>query len=209
MAIEEIHRRGMYVILDSTMGTMGDLIGFDGYLNETTPFDLKEHKVLWKGDRRYMDFDFDNNYNESCTYPRFWLETGYPVGKDVTDRMKGCYNSDFDQYGDTEAFGVFPDWQRQLSKFASVQDRLREWHAPVLERLMHFSCITIQMLDIDGFRIDKGNDIRSRTTIVKYLRFNSCAGDCRCPSGVVRVHAAVRRKTGQAELLHTWRNHRW
>ncbi|KAJ9640066.1 Cell wall alpha-1,3-glucan synthase ags1 [Coniosporium tulheliwenetii] len=159
MAIEEIHRRGMYVVLDNTMATMGDLIGFDGYLNETTPFDIKEHKVSWKGDRRYLDFDIGNDYNESCTYPRFWLETGYPAGKDVTDRMKGCYNSDFDQYGDTEAFGVFPDWQRQLSKFASVQDRLREWHDPVLERLKHFSCIAIQMLDIDGWRIDKATQV--------------------------------------------------
>ena len=38
----------------------------------------------------------------------------------------GCRVSDFDQYGDLEAFGVHPDWQRQLSKFASVQGCLRE-----------------------------------------------------------------------------------
>lgn len=59
------------------------------------------------------------------------------------------------QFGDTEAFGVFPDYRRQLTKFASVQDRLREWVPSVRERLEHFSCITIQMLDIDGFRYDK------------------------------------------------------
>ncbi len=76
---------------------MGDLIGFDGYLNETTPFSLKEHEVVWKSDRRYMDFDFGNNYNATCQYPRFWLETGKPVGSDVLDRMVGCYDSDFDQ----------------------------------------------------------------------------------------------------------------
>ncbi len=28
------------------------------------------------------------------------------------EALKGCYNSDFDQYGELEAFGNFPDWQR-------------------------------------------------------------------------------------------------
>ena len=55
--------------------------------------------------------------------------------------------------------GIFPDWQRQLSKFASVQDRLREWKPDVLARIAHFACITIAMLDIDGFRIDKATQI--------------------------------------------------
>src|ERR1700731_1971715 len=64
-------------------------------------------------------------------------------------------NSEFDQYGDTEAFGVFPDWQRQLSRFASVQDRLREWNPEVGDKIKHFTCLVISMLDIDGFRIDK------------------------------------------------------
>ncbi|KAI9821263.1 MAG: Cell wall alpha-1,3-glucan synthase ags1 [Pycnora praestabilis] len=158
-AIDEIHSRGMYVVFDNTMATMGDLIGFDGYLNSTTPFTLKEHKVTWKSDRRYLDFNIGDNYNNSCHYPRFWNETGFPVGTDVTSGMVGCYDSDFDQYGDTEAFGVFPDWQRQLSKFASVQDRLREWVPSVRERIQHFSCITISMLDIDGFRFDKATQI--------------------------------------------------
>lgn len=76
---------------------MGDLIGFEGFLNSTTPFTLDEHKVLWKSNRRYHDFNFGNDYNETCDYPRFWLETGSRVGPDVTDRMKGCYNGDFDQ----------------------------------------------------------------------------------------------------------------
>lgn len=64
-----------------------------------------------------------------------------------------------EQYGDTEAFGVFPDWQRQLTKFASVQDRLREWNPSVREKLETFSCITIAMLDIDGFRFDKATQV--------------------------------------------------
>lgn len=67
--------------------------------------------------------------------------------------------SDFDQYGDMEAFGVHPDWQRQLSKFASVQDRLREWRPEVMSKLTTFSCMVIQALDIDAIRIDKATQV--------------------------------------------------
>lgn len=130
---------------------MSDLIGFQGYLNESTPFKLEEHKVLWKTDRVYPDFNISNTYNETCQFPQFWFEDGTKIDPP----LKGCYDSDFDQFGDIEAFGVFPDWNRQLAKFASVQDRLREWYPPVASRLEHFSCMAIAMLDIDGYRIDK------------------------------------------------------
>lgn len=152
----------MYVVLDNTHATMGDLIGFDGYMNTTTPFTLKEHEVQWKSDRRYHDFNFGNEYNDTCSYPRFWLETGLPADgiKDTFgNSAKGCFNSEFDQYGDTEAFGVFPDWQRQLSKFASVQDRLREWQPSVQAKLQRFSCLALEMLDFDGWRFDKATQI--------------------------------------------------
>lgn len=135
---------------------MGDLIGFEGYLNTSTPFVTTEHKVIWKSSRRYLDFDFNNTWKPVCNYPAFWDESGYPVSTEVTSQLTGCYDSDFDQYGDIEAFGVFPDWQRQLAKFASVQDRLREWDDSVLDRLKRFTCIMVAQLDIDGFRIDKG-----------------------------------------------------
>lgn len=154
-AVDAIHQRGMYVVLDNTFATLGDLLGFEGYLNETAPFTLSEHKTEWKSSRKYWDFEVTDQYNETCDYPRFWLETGYPVGSDVTDQMKGCYGGEFDQYGDTEAFGVYPDWRRQLTKFASVQDRLREWHEPVRQKLENFYCIMIGQLDIDGYRYDK------------------------------------------------------
>jgi alpha-1,3-glucan synthase len=45
--------------------------------------------------------------------------------------------------------------QKQISKFAFVQDRLREWRTDVREKIEHFSCIALNMLDFDGFRIDK------------------------------------------------------
>ncbi len=53
----------------------------------------------------------------------------------------------FEQYGDTQAFGVFPDWQRQLSKFASVQDRLREWKPSVNAKIQTMICLAISQLD--------------------------------------------------------------
>ena len=154
-AIDEIHARDMYVVLDNTFATLGDLIGFDGYLNTTTPFTLQEHEVQWKTQRQYWDFSVGNNYNKTCEYPKFWNETGFPVDYHVTTQMKGCFDSDFDQYGDTEAFGVYPDWRRQLSKFASVQDRLREWHPPVRAKLENFYCMLLAQLDVDGYRYDK------------------------------------------------------
>lgn len=113
-AINEIHNRGMYVILDNTIATLGDLIGFEGYLNESAPLKMDEYEVQWKSDRRYLDFDIGNTYNTTCAYPRFYSETGYLVDKSVTDQMVGCYDSSFDQYGDTEAFGVYGDCMQTI-----------------------------------------------------------------------------------------------
>lgn len=106
----------MYVVLDSTFATLGDLLGFEGYLNTTTPFTFEEHKVLWKSDRKYWDFEFDNNYNETCNYPRFWLETGFPVGEDVTSQLKGCYGGEYDQYGDVCSL----DYRTQVRTYADL-----------------------------------------------------------------------------------------
>lgn len=141
------------------MATMGDLIGFDGHLNSTAPFNTKEYRALYKTDKEYHDFVFGNDYNETCEYPRFYDETGVRLAAANSSGLQGCYNSDFDQYGDVEAFGVHPDWTRQLSKFASVQDRLREWIPSVRQRLEVFSCLQITMLDIDGFRFDKAAQV--------------------------------------------------
>ena len=86
------------VMLDNTVATMGDLIGFEGFLNSSAPFSTKEYKVLYKDPtRQYLDFKFSNKYNDTCAYPRLWLQTGFPAGKDVTDQLLGCYDSEFDQ----------------------------------------------------------------------------------------------------------------
>ena len=74
----------------------------------------------------------------------------------MTVNMVGCRDSDFDQYGDVDSFATYSEWQKQLSKFGFVQDRLRDWRPSVLDKIKLFSCITIKMLDIDGFRVDKG-----------------------------------------------------
>lgn len=87
------------------------------------------------------------------------FEDGNQVIGNGTENLKGCRDSDFDQYGDIAAFDIYPEWQRQLSKFASVQDRLREWKPSVRAKIQHLSCIQIAMLDADGFRMDKGQQI--------------------------------------------------
>ena len=151
----------------------------------------------WKSSRQYLDFRPSSKYQKKCDFPKFWSDTGYEVGQDVYDQFTGCYDGDFDQvgaqneddahvvnmiltsdqFGDTEGFGVYPNYRRQITKFASVQDRLREWNPSVRERLQHFSCIAIQMLDIDGFRYDKATQVTVDATgeFSSYLR--QCARD--------------------------------
>lgn len=144
-------------------------------MNDSTPFSVDEYKVQWKTSRRYLDFEFGNEYNTTCDYPVFWYEDGSEVNSTVSNSLKGCYDSDFDQFGDVEAFGVFPDWERQLSKFASVQDRLRDWYAPVRERLETFSCMTIAALDIDGFRVDKAMQVTVDAQAAFASKMRECA----------------------------------
>ncbi|KAK4155658.1 family 5 putative glycoside hydrolase family 13/Glycosyltransferase [Chaetomidium leptoderma] len=173
-AIDEIHRRGMYVVLENTMSTMGDLIGFEGYLNTTTPFSFTEHNAVWKSSRRYWDFPLGDD-SVACEYPRFWDEHGKLEGEDVMSHMTTCRTSDFDQYGDVESFGRYPEWQKQLSKFGFVQDRLREWRPSVLDKIKLFSCMTIASLDIDGFRIDKALTITVDAQAEWSEHMRSCA----------------------------------
>jgi hypothetical protein len=92
----------MYVILDNTMSTLGDLLGFEGFLNTSTPFSTAGHKVEYKTDRHYLDFDFSNTFKEHCDYPRFWNDSGQRVlAKDDSTfaKLDGCFDSEFDQVG--------------------------------------------------------------------------------------------------------------
>ncbi|KIV87923.1 hypothetical protein, variant [Exophiala sideris] len=153
--VSAIHERNMYVLLDNTLATMGDLIGFEGYLNATAPFSWNEYNYEWKSSRQYHDFSPNNSVIDTCVYPHFWGQDGYPIEQEMSQGQHPCYDSDFDQYGDMPGVGAVPVWQSQLAKFASTQDRLRIWRDDVLERLQVTSCMQIAMLDIDGFRMDK------------------------------------------------------
>ncbi|KAJ3818641.1 glycoside hydrolase family 13 and glycosyltransferase family 5 protein [Lentinula raphanica] len=161
--IDKIHDRGMYFMADFTVGTMSDLIGFKGFLNTTAPFTLAEYEAEYLNPSYipwnftdYKDFEISNTRNTSCVLPQFWNDDGTLLANVSSQApLPGCLESDFDQYGSIEAFGVFPDWQRQLSKFAGVQDRLREWKPGMIDKLTKFSCMVIQALDIDAIRVDK------------------------------------------------------
>ncbi|KAL9004469.1 MAG: hypothetical protein Q9188_002722, partial [Gyalolechia gomerana] len=162
--ITEMHRREM----------MGNLLSFEGYVNASASFSWHEHNFLWKGERRYHDFSPGNDWNASCEYPRLWGQDGYLVGPDITSQMKGCKSSEYDQYGDIKGTGAYPSWQSQLSNFASVQDRLREWKNDVFDKIKIMSCIQIAMLDIDGFRMDKA----LQTTPDKLAEFSAWQRQC-------------------------------
>lgn len=100
--ITELHRRGMYAIMDNTLGTMGDLLQWVGKENVTAPFRWDEYDVRYKSSREYHDFSIGNNPNATCQYPRMWGENGYPLSntsQSVQDIMGEhlCRDSEFDQ----------------------------------------------------------------------------------------------------------------
>lgn len=156
---------------------MGDLLSFKGWTNvsHVTPFNWNEYDYEWKlTDRRYLDFTPSNDYNKSCVYPRMWDLDGFPLAESIAKNENGCRASEFDSYGGILGTGAYPVYQNQLSKFASVQDRLREWQPDVLEKIKVMSCNQIRMLDIDGFRMDKGVQI----TVDAQAEFASYQRDC-------------------------------
>ncbi|GAB7364057.1 hypothetical protein MBLNU230_g4612t1 [Neophaeotheca triangularis] len=160
--IQRCHDLGMYVVLENTMATMTNLIGFADYLNSSTPFSFHEHDTVYKEKLvHYRDFESSNEWQEECDvpYPTFWDQGGHVINDENTTQMVGCMNSDFNQYGDAGAFGVYPEWQKQLSDFDGVQNRLRDWKPSVLKKLEHFGCMWIKALDVDGFRIDKAMQV--------------------------------------------------
>ena len=95
-AINDIHSRGMYVIFDNTFATLGDLIGFEGFLNKSAPFAANEHNVVWKSDRRYQDFEQSDASLDACSYPRFWGDDGRRDNS-TANLLIGCRDSEFDQ----------------------------------------------------------------------------------------------------------------
>ncbi|KAJ3765104.1 hypothetical protein FB446DRAFT_833432 [Lentinula raphanica] len=83
-----------------------------------------------------------NTRKTSCVPPQLWNDDGTLLAIASSQApLPGCLESDFAQYGSIEAFRVFPDWQCQLSKFAGVQDRLREWKPGMIDKLTKFTYI--------------------------------------------------------------------
>jgi len=66
---------------------------------------------------------------------------------------------------------------RQLAKFASVQDRLREWYAPAGDRIKRYSCLFIEATDIDGIRIDKATQVTVQYMSEWSAATKQCAAD--------------------------------
>ncbi|KIY53580.1 glycoside hydrolase family 13/glycosyltransferase family 5 protein [Fistulina hepatica ATCC 64428] len=179
-AINAVHAHGMYYMMDFTVGTMANLLAFVGYLNTSAPFTIDTYSVEWAlpvltpwNFSRYKDFTFDNERTSNCTPPTFYGDEGnITVVADIK-----CRNSEFDQYGDMESFGNHPDWQRQLSNFAGVQDRLRDWDDTVMAKLQHFACLAIKAFDIDAIRIDKATQLPVSSLATWATSVRQCAAD--------------------------------
>ncbi|EEB07932.1 alpha-1,3-glucan synthase Mok12 [Schizosaccharomyces japonicus yFS275] len=168
-AITKLHERGFYLIIDLTVSTLSELTYFKNtshsFANASAPFSTKGYTMDYKNDDLiYSDFQISNGSKYECYTPLFWDATGLPLNStealDHIDEIT-CYEGDFDQYGDVEAFGNHPPWWRQLSNFASVQDRLRDWDPLVAKKLMHLTCLAVRVLDVDGIRVDKATQITS------------------------------------------------
>lgn len=74
---------------------LGDLIGFNGFLNTSAAFNPYEYDFVWKTSRRYHDFQPGNEWSDECEYPRFWDDLG--TGLTETPLVCGCRDSEFDQ----------------------------------------------------------------------------------------------------------------
>jgi len=83
------------------------------------------------------------------------METGFPVGTDVTDRM-------LDAMMETSISTA------TLARLTSGSDSFpsiplfkidSEWVPSVRDKIKRHSCLMILMLDIDGFRYDKGTNL--------------------------------------------------
>lgn len=87
----------IYFIMMLIVNRMGDLIGFEGHLNNSAPFNSHGYDYVWKTSRRYHDFQPGNEWLDECEweYPRFWDDSGSGVIE--TNLTRGCLDSEFDQ----------------------------------------------------------------------------------------------------------------
>ncbi|CAH7686420.1 hypothetical protein BY996DRAFT_4584668 [Phakopsora pachyrhizi] len=159
-AIDKIHSKGLYVMFDTTTTTLGDLLAFSGHFTSAAPFDIQGYEVEYKKTpeapwdlSHYADFNYTNVQEPNCQLPKFYHSNGSEVI--VPESPKSCYSGDFDQFGDSDTSGTLPPWMTQLTKYSSVQDRLREWDDNVAVKIEKLSCMILQTLDVDAIRVDK------------------------------------------------------
>ncbi|KAI7955973.1 hypothetical protein MJO29_007372 [Puccinia striiformis f. sp. tritici] len=159
-AIDKIHSKGMFVMLDTTTTTLSDFLEFKGNSGKAATFNLHGYEVEYKTTaqkpwniNQYAEFQFTNGRDPSCRLPKFYNPNGSEV-LPPTD-WDGCYAGDFDQFGDSSPAGKAPPWQDQLTKYSGVQDRLREWDGGVANKLEKLACMTLRALDMDALRVDK------------------------------------------------------
>ena len=106
--IDALHARGMYIIVDFTINTMADLVGFPEFPTEAAPFNAKEYDVEYKpasvfapwNVSTYLDFQVGPKPNEplvdiNCSLPRFWNVSGMPDQEYLGNftNVVGCRNS--------------------------------------------------------------------------------------------------------------------
>jgi alpha-1,3-glucan synthase len=62
-----------------------------------------------------------------------------------------------------------------LAKFASVQDRLREWQPSVMAKIQVYSCLAMEALDIDAIRVDKSIQVTVDAITAWSVHTRGCA----------------------------------
>lgn len=72
-AIQAVHDRGMYVIIENTFATMADFFAFEGHENSRVPVSFTGYDLEYKTDTICRDFQQSNDFDEDCDapFPRF------------------------------------------------------------------------------------------------------------------------------------------
>ncbi|KAJ3350440.1 Cell wall alpha-1,3-glucan synthase ags1 [Entophlyctis luteolus] len=159
--INAIHSRGMYFMVDVTLTTLANNLVFEGYPAASAPFNINGYRATYRTSFQYNDFYINNTWNPDCEFPIVWGKNGYREIIAPPDEP-GCYDSDFNQFGDVNSTTNVLQSQRYFGRFGSVQDHIKDWIPRNQQRISALTCLLINGLataiaDIDGLRVDKGS----------------------------------------------------
>ncbi|KAJ3045031.1 Cell wall alpha-1,3-glucan synthase ags1 [Rhizophlyctis rosea] len=172
--MQEGHRRGLYFTADLTVSTLADWVGYEGYVNVSTPFTMDPYRAIYKTPYSYADFNISGEWDYNCQIPRFWGLDGFP--QIVPPQIRpGCFNNDFVTNGDSESMADFAPYQRSLTKFAGVQDRVRDWSDSVAAKVINMVCLLIRALDFDSIRVDKATQFSIKFLTQFVPQIKECA----------------------------------